>query len=109
MNGNRLAVELRQLLDDLRKAKDADFSLGLMCVRIKHLCELLNDDELNREALVELVRQAMGAGVACFTDRVRDGLVDMQTPLTDAFGDFPAEFLRIRTDLVDALTEDTDR
>lgn len=64
--------------------------------------------EINETALIELVRAAMGSGVACFTDRAREGKVNMAAPLTDAFGDFPAEFLRIRTDLVDALLAPAD-
>jgi len=54
-------------------------------------------------ALEELVRQAMGSGVVCFTDKLRDGQVDPSAPMSDAFGDFPAKFLEIRTDLVDAV------
>lgn len=54
-------------------------------------------------ALEELVRQAMGSGVVCFTDRVRHGDVDSSAPITEAFGTFPAEFLDIRSDLVDAV------
>lgn len=57
-------------------------------------------------ALEDLVREAMGSGVACFTDKVRAGQVDSSAPLTHAFGDFPAEFLRIRTDLVDAVRDE---
>lgn len=45
----------------------------------------------------------MGSGVACFTDRVRHGDVDSSAPITEAFGTFPAEFLDIRSDLVDAV------
>lgn len=54
-----------------------------------------------REALERLVRAAMGAGIACFMDRLRSGEVDPHAPLPEAFGDFPAEFLRLRRYLVD--------
>jgi hypothetical protein len=56
-------------------------------------------------AAEELVRQAMGSGVACFADRVAAGQIDMTAPLTEAFGDFPAEFLRIRPQLLDRIVE----
>lgn len=58
---------------------------------------------LDQDALENLVRQAMGAGVACFAEKARAGEVDLMAPLSDAFGDFPAEFLRIRSSIVDAL------
>lgn len=62
---------------------------------------------IDQAALVNLVRSAMASGAMCFMEKARDGLVDPLAPLaplTDAFGEFPAEFLRIRVDLVDALT-----
>jgi hypothetical protein len=58
---------------------------------------------IDREALEDLVRCAMAAGVACFTDRARKGEIDPSAPLGDAFGDFPAEFLDMRPALVEAL------
>lgn len=60
--------------------------------------------EINHDALVELVRQAMGSGAVVFCEKAGRGEMDMAAPVTEAFGDFPAEFLRIRPDLVDALT-----
>ena len=64
------------------------------------------EKRLNEDALVGLVRAAMAAGVACAMDRYRAGEIDLSAPLGDAFGDFPAEFLRIRRSLVDALFEE---
>lgn len=60
---------------------------------------------INHEALVDLVRQAMASGVACFSDKLGAGEIDPRAPLTDAFGDFPAEFLKYRPDLIEALTD----
>lgn len=54
-------------------------------------------------AVEELVRAAMGAGVACFMDKAEAGQVDMGAPLGDAFGDFPSDFIEIRRSLVDAV------
>lgn len=59
---------------------------------------------INHEALVDLVRQAMASGVACFSDKLGAGKINLTAPLTDAFGDFPAEFLKYRPDLIEALT-----
>lgn len=58
---------------------------------------------LNQAALERLVRNAMGAGVACASERFRLGEVDRDGSLLDVFGDFPAEFLSIRSDLVEVL------
>lgn len=63
------------------------------------------DRPINEAALVELVRQAMGSGVACFADRMAEGLVRRDAPLTEAFGDYPAEWVQLRRSLVDALLE----
>lgn len=54
-------------------------------------------------ALEELIRQAMGSGFVCIAERAAKGEIDLNGPVTDALGDFPAEFIRIRTDLVDAV------
>lgn len=54
-------------------------------------------------ALAELVRAAMASGVAYALEEYRAGRVDLAAPLGDAFGDYPAEFLRIRSALVEAL------
>ena len=56
--------------------------------------------QINAAALETLVRIAMASGVA----KVRLGQVDPHGAVMDALGDFPAEFLATRTDLVDALT-----
>jgi hypothetical protein len=60
--------------------------------------------QINAVALETLVRTAMASGAACFMDKARLGAVDPYEALTDAFGDFPAQFIATRTDLVDALT-----
>ena len=54
-------------------------------------------------ALEELVRQAMASGAVCFCERVGKGEVDLSAPRTHSLGDFPAEFIKIRTDLIDDL------
>lgn len=59
-------------------------------------------------AAEKLVRAAMGAGVACFTDKLKAGQINPLAPLDQAFGDFPREFLTIRpgllADVLAALT-----
>lgn len=62
--------------------------------------------EINREALVDLVREAMASGVAHFAHRVSKGEIttSSQGAMTEAFGHWPEEFLRLRPDLIDALT-----
>jgi hypothetical protein len=58
---------------------------------------------LNAEALEDLVRHAMASGAACFMEKAARGQVALNAPLMDAFGDFPAEFLRLRQDLTENL------
>lgn len=60
---------------------------------------------INEAALISLVREAMASGVVCFTEKASAGELDPTTPLIHAFGDFPAEFVRIRRDLLGALED----
>lgn len=52
-------------------------------------------------ALEYLVREAMASGAACFNGRAQAGEVDLNAPLDEAFGDFPKQWIQIRSDLVD--------
>jgi hypothetical protein len=63
-------------------------------------------DRLNRDALIELVRNAMASGAMVFIEKATRGEVDPSAALGDAFGDFPQEFIGMRSDLIDALTEE---
>ena len=54
-------------------------------------------------ALEELVRQAMASGAVCFCEKAGTGQVDFSAPVTDAMGDFPAQWIEIRRSLVDDL------
>lgn len=61
---------------------------------------------LNEKALEELVRNAMASGAMVFAEKAGRGEVDPAAPLTDVFDDFPADFVRFRRDLVEALTSE---
>lgn len=59
---------------------------------------------MSAESRVEdMVRQAMASGFACIGERIGAGEVDLSAPLTEALGDYPAEFIRIRAALFDGL------
>lgn len=60
---------------------------------------------LNQAVLENLIRHAMAAGTAVWAERMSKGEVDMDAPLTDAFGDFPTQFLNIRPGLLEGLIE----
>ena len=53
----------------------------------------------DESALEYLVRQAMASGAACFTA----GAVDPSAPLDEAFGDFPRQWIQIRSDMVEDM------
>lgn len=65
--------------------------------------------QVNETALHAFTRAAMAAGAFAIFERAGRGELQPTTPLTDALGDFPAEFCRIRRALVDALTTGGDR
>jgi hypothetical protein len=64
---------------------------------------VIKDGRINRAALVKLATEAMASGVACALERMLSGEVDPGAPLSEVFGDFPDEWIDIRSDLVDAL------
>lgn len=56
---------------------------------------------LNRAAVEDLVRNAMGSGTVWFVDNMNK--VDRSKSMTEIFNDWAAEFVKLRTDLVEAL------
>ena len=68
----------------------------------------MSNDEVTERA-VEMLRQAMASGAAAFVEKVRAGEVDPSAPMTEAFGDFPREFLSIRASLFDGLLASPER
>jgi len=62
---------------------------------------------INEAALIQLVQEAMASGVVTYVERLRDGEITSTTNWVEAFGDQPADFVRYRRSLVDALTADS--
>lgn len=60
---------------------------------------------INQLSLEGLVREAMASGFVYLSERIAAGQVGRAELPTLALGDFPAGFLRIRTDLVEALED----
>ena len=65
-------------------------------------------EPLNEVALVELVREAMGSGVAMFSELAAEGRMRPDMPLPEVFGNYPAEWLQIRRSLAEAAFRPTE-
>jgi hypothetical protein len=60
---------------------------------------------INQLSLEALVREAMASGFVHLAEGIALGQVEPGAQLTLALADFPARFLKIRTDLVEALED----